>query len=116
MPQIEKEDAETDARLGEEFHDFLVNMANNGNLTRKQYKRACRKLKAAFPGGLYGYGALSEKTRKLFHTQAVKERVTKHLSNGLNKASVGLQAWQRMVAAINQPQLEKPKFGTKKLS
>ncbi len=113
MPNIEKEDAELDARLGEEFHDFLVNMANNGDLTKKQYKRAARKIKATFPGGIYGYGALSLQTRKLFHLQTVKDRILAHQANGFNIPPVGLQAWQRIVAALTQPQPEKPRFGSK---
>lgn len=113
VPNLEKEEAELSALLGEEFHDFLVNKANNGMLTRKQYKWASRKLKAAFPGGIYGYGSLSDKTRKQFHLQVVKDRVLAHQGNGFNKPSVGLQAWQRIVAALNKPQPKKPKFNSK---
>ncbi len=113
VPTIEKEDAELSATLGEEFHDYLVNRANNGQLTRRQYKWASRKLKAAFPGGIYGYGSLSEKTRKLFHLQSVKDRILAHQVNGFNLPPVGLQAWQRIVAALTQPQPKKPRFGSK---
>jgi len=103
VPHIQKETAETDKELGEEWHDILVNWVNNQKLDRHQYKKYCRILKTVLPGAQYG-GTYSETIRKVFRTRATKSWIAKRINFGFYKPTLG---WLQYLKREQQPRLSK---------
>src|SRR5258708_3063199 len=94
VPNIEKVDTELDLKIGENCHDFLVNMLKENSITEKQYRRYCRILKRALPGAMYG-GTYSEKVRKLIKVGNLKRKLAWNLNNKIHLPTIGWRIFDK---------------------